>query len=367
MNGVEAQVTINLGERSYPVYIAPGLTRMVGYMIKDRLPKAGSCNVVTSQNISDLHGASLMDSLNAAGIKAGLTMVPDGEDAKTWASAEALIGEMLDHGMNRNSFVVAFGGGTVGDLAGFAASIYMRGIPLIQVPTTLLAMVDSGIGGKTAVNHPRGKNLIGAFHQPSMVVSDINLLSSLPRREMLNGLGEIVKHSVIADGSLFNHLEENSSRLVDFNSDLMADIVARNVAIKAGYVEKDERDSTGIRAVLNYGHTTGHALENLSKQKIKHGEAVALGMCVASRLSVNMGLMREEDQKRQLRLLTDIGFNLDPPHIDSARIMEAMGHDKKAEAGVIRFVLPTGIGSSPVLRGVSEEDILVALEAEGYG
>jgi 3-dehydroquinate synthase len=358
---------IELGERSYPVYVYPGLINNIGTLITKHLSSLENCAIVTSDSIWGVHGKSLLESLEKNKIKVNKILVPDSEEAKSWAVAEKLIGNLIDYNLDRQSTIIGFGGGSVGDLAGFVASIFLRGVRLIQVPTTLLAQVDSSLGGKTAVNHPKGKNLIGTFHQPSMVLSDTNLLQTLPKREILSGLGEVVKHGVIADQFLFNYIEGNARMLVNADPAAFAYVVKKSVAIKGPLVTLDERDSTGIRAVLNYGHTTGHALEILSKMEIRHGEAVALGMMVASRISEGLGLTTNENTERQRNLLTVLGFDLHPPHITAHEIVELMRRDKKVMKGSIRFVLPTGIGSPPVLKAVSEHLLTQALEDEGYG
>ena len=217
------------------------------------------------------------------------------------------------------------------------------------------------------MNHPMGKNLVGTFHQPSLVVSDPELLTTLPRREVLSGLGEVVKHGVIADRDLFEYIEENSRGLVDADPDALTHVVRRSVALKARLVELDERDTEGPRAVLNYGHTVGHALENLTEHRLRHGEAVALGMEVAAAISEKLSLFTGEEAERQTHLLEALGLSLEPPAVDVTRIVEVMRRDKKTEEGAIRLVLPTGIGSEPVLREIHEELIRQSLEKKGYG
>lgn len=360
-------VTVELGERSYPVHVGRGLIKKTGALIKERLPDAGKCVVITSEVILGIHGDALLGALYGAGIEAGVALVPDGEEAKSWQCAEALIGELLENSLDRKSVVVAFGGGAVGDVSGFVSSIFMRGVSLVQVPTTLLAQVDSSLGGKAAVNHPMGKNLVGAFHQPSLVVSDPELLTTLPRREVLSGLAEVVKHGVIADRDLFEYIEERSRELVDADPDALTHVVRRSVAMKARLVELDERDTEGPRAVLNYGHTVGHALENLTEHHLRHGEAVALGMEAAAAISEKLSLFTRGESERQTRLLEALGLSLEPPAVDVGRMVEVMRRDKKTEEGAIRFVLPTGIGSDPVLREIPEELIRQTLEEKGYG
>jgi 3-dehydroquinate synthase len=360
-------VTVRLGERSYPVYVAPGLVSRTGDLIAKRLPSTSRTAIVTSGNIWELHGGDLEGSLEAAGLEADVVLVPDGEEAKAWSEAARLIGELLDLGFDRRSTLIAFGGGAVGDLAGFAAAIYLRGIALVQVPTTLLAQVDSGIGGKAAVNHPKGKNLIGAFKQPGLVASDPELLASLPGREIRSGLAEIVKYGVIADSELFKKVEENGSALQDADPVHLTEVVRRCVAIKAGYVEKDERDLDGIRAALNYGHTMGHAMETLSKPRLRHGEAVAIGMEFAGGLSVELGLMGEGELVRQGDLLANLGLETSMPDLRQEDILIALRRDKKVEGGSVRFVLPTGIGKPPVIKPIEEDTIVRELGRYGIG
>ena len=358
---------IDFGERSYSIHVGNGIINSTGHLIRERLPEARTSAVVTSDGIPEAHLEALRGSLESAGLNIGIVKVPDGEDAKTWRVAGGLVGEFLDIGLDRKSVVIAFGGGAVGDLAGFAAAIYMRGVSLIQVPTTLLAQVDSSYGGKTAVNHPKGKNLIGAFYQPSLVVSDQGILGTLPRRELLSGLGEVVKHGVIADPELFRLTEMEGETLMGADPDALSEAVIRSIAIKGRLVQEDERDEMGARAILNYGHTVGHALETMSDHELRHGEAVALGMEVAARISLSLGLMRNQDVERQTRTLESIGFDLSPPEADLKTMMEVTHRDKKAVGDTINFVLPTGIGKSPIVKGVQDSLILETLKGMGYG
>jgi len=360
-------VTVRLGERSYPVYVAPGLISGVGSLISERLPSASRCAVVTSENIWGLHGGALASSLEAAGFEADIIFVPDGEEAKSWGEIARLIGELLDRGFDRRSTLIPFGGGAVGDLAGFAAAIYLRGIDLVQVPTTLLAQVDSAIGGKAAVNHPKGKNLIGAFKQPGLVASDPELLASLPGRELRSGLAEVVKYGVIADPELFRKVEEKGDALQDAEPGALTEVVRRCATIKVGYVEEDERDLGGIRAALNYGHTLGHAVETLSAPRIRHGEAVAIGMEFAGRISAGLGLMEEGELERQRDLLASLGLETGIPDLKLGDILDALSRDKKVEGGAVRFVLPTGIGKAPVIRPIDETLIVRELGRTGVG
>ena len=356
-----AAAEVKLGDWGYKIFVGVGLSGRLREVVAASRPDATGCVVVTSQPIEGLYGEAVAASLE--GLNPKTILVPDGEEAKHWDNAGTLLGEFLDMGLDRNGVVVALGGGAVGDLAGFAASIYMRGVAMIQVPTTLLAMVDSSIGGKTAVNHAKGKNMIGSFHQPIAVVADPLLLRSLPIREVRSGLAEIIKHGVIADDSLFQYVEENTGHLLGLDPERMSHVVGRNASIKAGYVEKDERDAKGVRAALNYGHTLGHAVERLASPTLRHGEAVSIGMMYAAHLSVNMGLMDPGDAQAQRRVLEAIGLPTKLPPLKADELIGYMRRDKKAEGGAIRMVLPTGIGTPPTLGIVEEPRLFEALEA----
>ncbi|MDP6047949.1 MAG: 3-dehydroquinate synthase [Candidatus Bathyarchaeota archaeon] len=356
---------IHLEERSYTIYVGDGVIKISGRLIRERLPLVKTCAIVTSEGIPGDHVQALEAALKSAGFEAKLVNVPDGEKAKSWDVAGALLGELIDVGLDRRSAVIALGGGAIGDLVGFVAAIYMRGIHLVQAPTTLLAQVDSSYGGKTAVNHPKGKNLIGSFYQPSLVISDTRILKTLPRKELLSGLGEVVKHGVIADHELFRRLEAEGSRLLKADPDALSEVVVRSVAVKGKLIEEDEREK-GARAILNYGHTAGHALEIQSEGGLRHGEAIALGMEVAAEIANGMDLLKAGDAERQHEVLCSLGFNLEPPKVTMEKIMAAMHKDKKAVGGTINFVLPTGIGSTPVLRSISDDLITDTMEMMGY-
>ena len=360
-------VKIRLEERSYPVYVAPGLIMKIGELITFNLPKATRSAVVTSKNIWRLYGEILKDSFKVARQKNETVLVPEGEVAKSWDEAARVVGELLDLSLDRRSVLIAFGGGSVGDLAGFVAAIYLRGINLVQIPTTLLAQVDSGIGGKAAVNHPKGKNLIGAFKQPSLVVSDPELLASLPAREIRSGLAEVVKYGVIADLELFEFVEGNLDTIQQCEPAPLTNVVRRCARIKGGYVERDERDLKGIRAALNYGHTLGHAVESLSIPRMRHGEAVAIGMDFAGRLSMSLGLFKKKELERQRTLLESLGLKTSIPDLRLKDILEVLRRDKKVEGGSIRFVLPTGVGSATVVKPIKEKTIIRELGRSGIG
>ncbi len=350
--------TVRLGERGYTVLAGGGLLDRLGEAIGEYVPGPTGCVLVTSPQVDALYGARATAAVDP--LHPGKVIVPEGEEAKTWDAAGELLGSLINQGLDRRGVVVALGGGSVGDSAGFAASLYMRGIRVAQVPTTLLGQVDSGVGGKTAVNHPAGKNLIGTFHQPSLVACDTGLLATLPRRELLSGLAEVVKYGVVADAKLYVGVEAEAEMLLVADPEALRWVVARCVAAKARLVEADERDERGVRAALNYGHTLGHAVETLSGHSIRHGEAVAIGMVAASRVAVSLGLMEDADLARQVTLLGKLGLPTESPYgVDE--VLPLMRRDKKAERGSIRLVLPTGIGGSPTVRTVTEGEIRGAL------
>ncbi|HUV55322.1 MAG TPA: 3-dehydroquinate synthase [Candidatus Krumholzibacteriaceae bacterium] len=353
---------VRLGDRGYKIYVGAGLSGRLGEIVAASKPEATGCVMVTSEPIERLYGESVAASLRS--LNPRTFVVPDGEEAKEWENAGTLLGRFLEAGLDRSSVVIALGGGAVGDLAGFAASIYMRGVAVVQVPTTLLGMVDSGIGGKTAVNHVKGKNMIGSFHQPVAVVADPLLLRSLPIREVVSGLAEAVKYGVIADEALFRYVEENMRPLLGLDQECMSRVIGRCASIKTRYVEEDERDDRGVRAALNYGHTLGHAAERLASPGLRHGEAVSIGMVYAAELAVGMGLMEPEEAQAQRRVLEGIGLPTKlPAALEADELIRYMRRDKKAEGGRIRMILPMGIGSPPTLRMVEESKLIEAMKA----
>lgn len=360
MSQNDVATTLNLRARSYPIYVGVCIVDRLGEIISKYIQHISNVTIVTSHIIDELYGERVTRALTE--YNPSKSIVPEGEDAKTWDVAGNLIGEFLENDLDRKSVVIALGGGAVGDLAGFAASIYLRGIKVVQIPTTLLGQVDSSIGGKTAVNHRKGKNLIGSFHQPSIVVSDTSLLSSLPLREIKSGLGEIVKHGVIADQALFKEIGEKADQLLQADPYALADVVKKNARIKAQFVQQDERETTGIRAALNYGHTLGHAVEKHFYPAFRHGEAVSIGMRFAAKLGVRLGTFKDSDEQRQSVLLKKLDLVSNIPRVEPEKLIELMKRDKKAESGKIRFVLPTGIGSMPELRTMKTQVISDLLE-----
>jgi len=301
--------------------------------------------------------------LEAAGAACVRIVVPDGEDYKDWATLNTVFDALLEHRCDRQTAIIALGGGVIGDLAGFAAATYQRGVPFVQVPTTLLAQVDSSVGGKTAINHPRGKNMIGAFHQPLVVVADTDTLATLPDRELRAGLAEVIKHGAIRDAGLFGWLEANIERLLDRDPDALAHVVKRSVEIKAQVVAVDERES-GERALLNFGHTFGHAIEaGVGYGSWLHGEAVAAGMAMAAELSARLGLLDGASVERLRRLLERAGLPVAGPKLDADRYVELMAVDKKARAGRTPFILLERLGAAVIRSDVSPEAVRATLDA----
>ena len=303
--------------------------------------------IITNPTVAGLYLEPVQAALGRAGFKTTQILVPDGEEYKELRSLSAIYDQLISERFERSSSVLALGGGVIGDLAGFAAATFLRGIPYIQVPTTLLAQVDSSVGGKTGINHPEGKNLIGAFYQPRLVLVDLAVLQSLPRRELLAGLAEVIKYGIIEDPALFRLLEEKLDSFLALDKELLAEAVATSCAIKAKVVEKDERESD-YRSVLNFGHTIGHALESLTGyQSLLHGEAIAIGMVQAAILSAKEGACDGESVQRIRRLFQAAGLPTEiPADIKTAELVKRMELDKKSAGGKIKFILCAGIGKT---------------------
>jgi 3-dehydroquinate synthase len=337
---------VELGERAYAIHIGERLLSSAELILAQLdLPRVA---IVTNTTVAALYLQQLADALLARGVDVTSIVLEDGERYKDWATLNRIYDALLQRRCDRKTALIALGGGVVGDLAGFAAATYMRGIPFIQVPTTLLAQVDSSIGGKTGINHPLGKNLIGAFYQPRLVLADTAVLETLPPRELSAGMAEVIKQGLIRDVAFFAWLEQNMEKLLACDQDALAHAVRRCCEIKAAVVAEDERE-TGVRALLNFGHTFGHAIESgLGYGKWLHGEAVAAGMVMAADLSRRMGLIAEADVERIVALLKRARLPTAPPDIAPERLLELMGVDKKAEGGKLRFVLLDKIGSGSV-------------------
>jgi 3-dehydroquinate synthase len=318
--------------------------------------------IVTDENVRP-HAEAVAAALRVTGFHPDLVVLPAGETQKSLAVASQLYDRLAERKADRQTLVAAVGGGVVGDLAGFVAATYARGVPLLMVPTTLLAMVDSSVGGKVGVNHPRAKNLIGAFHQPVGVWIDTALLATLPDREYRSGLAEVVKYGVILDADFFGYLEANAEAILQRRPEAVRNVVARCCRLKADIVERDEREETGLRAVLNYGHTFGHAFETAAGYGTwLHGEAVAAGMVCASRLAERCGLVQAELTERQRLLLARFGLPTAPQRWPLETLLAAMGRDKKARAGRLRFVLPRRLGEVTLVDDVPEVEVRQVLE-----
>ena len=341
-------VTVGLGKRSYDIVIGPGSLHRMGQYLQ-ALGLSGKVGVVTNPALARLYGASLKKAIIKAGFTCHVISIPDGERTKTLRWVSYILDELVKHRFERRSTLVALGGGVIGDITGFAASMYLRGIPFVQASTTLVAQVDSSVGGKTGVNHPSGKNLIGAFYQPALVVSDMNTLQTLPKREWLAGLAEVIKYGVIADKTFFAFLEDRMEHILDMEEKDVQTVVTRCCEIKARVVAKDERES-GLRRILNYGHTIGHALEALSRyRKYIHGEAVGIGMVYEALLANHLALCSKDVVDRQRSLIQRTGLPVRMPAYSFSRFWGAMSHDKKVANGTIHCVFPRSIGKVQVM------------------
>lgn len=344
-------VKVSLGERSYDIVIGVGLEELGERM--GGLRTGRKTAVVTNPTVHKLYGGRVLKSLADAGFLAMPVEIPDGEQYKTLDWANAVFTALLINTFDRRSPLVALGGGVIGDLTGFAAACFMRGTPFIQVPTTLLAMVDSSVGGKTGVNHSLGKNMIGAFHQPKLVLMDIDTLKTLPKEEFLSGLAEVIKYGVIADNDLFSYLDKNRERILALEPGPLCHIIKRSCEIKAEVVTKDEREG-GFRAILNFGHTLGHAIETHARYTLRHGEAVAIGMVYASRLAHRMGHCGAEVPGKVEKLIRDYGLPAGlstlKPAPSVSELMDLIQVDKKSDEGKVRYVLPLKIGEAAITK-----------------
>ena len=362
MNADAEQIQVALGARSYTIEVGTRNLGRLGQFVAAAV-KCSQAVIITDEHVELPHAQHAAQSLVELGIKLDLLVVEPGERTKSVQVADTLWQKLLTLGADRKTAIVAVGGGVVGDLAGFVAATFARGLPLIQVPTTLLAQVDSSVGGKVGVNLPGAKNMVGAFWQPRGVLIDTAVLDTLPAREYSAGLAEVVKYGVILDAEFFSWLEENIAAINLRQAPALRHIVARCCRLKANIVEGDEREETGLRAVLNYGHTFGHAFEALTGyQQLLHGEAVAIGMHCAARLAQRLGRIEDSLVKRQQALLLALGLPVSAPKIDPEEVLACMMHDKKVAHGRLRFVLPTRLGHVELVDGVPLKDVQAALE-----
>lgn len=339
---VHERLEVSLAERSYPIIIGSGL--LANPATWQPLVQARQVVVITNDHVAPLYLQKVQASLSELGLKPVEIVLPDGERFKTMETFGQIMDALMSHHIERKALLIALGGGVIGDMVGFAAACYQRGVPFLQVPTTLLSQVDSSVGGKTAVNHPLGKNMIGAFYQPQAVVIDLEVLNTLEQREFSAGMAEVIKYGAALDAPFFDWLEASIDRLMGRNVEALAYAISRSCAIKAQVVAADEREA-GLRAVLNFGHTFGHAIEaGLGFGAWLHGEAVGCGMVMAADLSVRLGQLTDAERVRLVRLIARAGLPTTPPDWPAEQYLAAMAHDKKAEAGAIRYVLLQGLG-----------------------
>lgn len=355
-------ICVSLGERSYEIQIGAGNLGGLGELVK-RVSAPAHAIVVADERVETPHAAAAARSLSDAGLRVDLALVESGEESKSLEMAEKLWTLFLERNADRKSVVVVVGGGVVGDLAGFVAATYARGLDFYQVPTTLLSAVDSSVGGKVAINLPAAKNMVGCFWQPRGVLIDTHTLRTLPQREFLSGLAEVVKYGVILDAEFFAYLEQNAERILAREDEPLMHVICRSCRLKADVVEQDERETTGLRAILNYGHTFGHALEAIAGYgEYLHGEAVSIGMECAARLARRLGRINDAFCARQTALLERFQLPTRMPPVDRNAMIDAMMRDKKVEKRELRFVLPSRLGHVELVKGVSLDDAAAALE-----
>lgn len=356
-------ITVKLPQDSYEIAIAADSLHQLGSRMES-LKIGKKVLVISNPEIFGHYGKACLDSLQAAGFETYSHLIPAGEEYKNLQSIQQIYDTAQANHLERSSTMVALGGGVVGDMTGFAAATWLRGIDFVQVPTSLLAIVDASVGGKTGVNHPQGKNLIGAFYQPKLVAIDPNLLKTLPPREFRAGIAEVIKYGVIWDEDLFTKLEHHGDldTLENVGTELLETLITRSCQAKAEVVSQDEKEA-GLRAILNYGHTIGHAVESLTNYKqFVHGEAVAIGMVAAGKIAVEMGLWTKEEASRQDALIIKAGLPTEiPPELAIADILETIKSDKKVKAGKVRFILPTAIGEVTITDRVKPEILMKAL------
>ncbi|MBF0271436.1 MAG: 3-dehydroquinate synthase [Magnetococcales bacterium] len=355
-------LTVELGPRSYDILIGSGILSGIGPELKKRF-RGQRIALVSNETVAPLYLAPTRQSLEEAGFRVTPVILPDGETHKNWITLQRIFDALIANRFERGDALLALGGGVIGDMTGFAAACHQRGVPFVQVPTTLLAQVDASVGGKTGINHPLGKNLIGAFHQPCLVLMDVDTLATLPQREQRAGLAEVIKYGVIWDKELFDLLEERLETILAGDAPLLTELLYRCCAIKAEIVAMDEREQ-GARALLNFGHTFGHAIESLTGYDTwLHGEAVAAGMVAAARFATRVGLCPAAETERVCALIQRAGLPTRLPAYPVDHYLEAMIHDKKVAFGNIRFILPETVGRAVVRDNPSGEELRATLAA----
>ena len=352
---------VELGDNSYPLVVGTGLLNSVGELLMPHT-KSNKVLIVSDAFVKTRYMPVVLKSLKDAGLDVRTIEVPIGEESKSLVQFSRIQDSLVEHQLDRGSMLIALGGGVIGDLAGFAAAVYMRGIPYVQIPTTVQAQVDASVGGKTAINHPKGKNLIGAFHQPKLVVIDVDTLKTLPQRDIRAGLIEVIKMGVIRDEPLFERVEENLEAILNLDDATLIEIISQACVNKAEIVAKDEKES-GLRMVLNYGHTFGHALEAMTHyNRYRHGEAVSIGMHCAAQLATNLRMFSETDFQRQRALLKRAKLPITfPTDLTPEALCDAMYLDKKTLGGKLRLILPTRIGEVVIHDDVDDRHILEAI------
>ncbi len=350
-------VPVSLGKRSYDIHIGPAVSgKIAGVLNKEKVSKRGI--ILTDQTVSALYLGNTRKLLRDEGFDACEYILPPGESSKSLSFCEKILSQMAKERLERNSFLIALGGGVIGDLGGFVASCYLRGIRFVQMPTTLLAMVDSSVGGKTGVNLPEGKNLVGAFYQPVSVLADLDMLKSLPEREFAAGMAEVVKYGVIRDKPFFYFLEKNVQKIKDKDPETLAAIVQRCCEIKAEVVSADEEETLGVREILNFGHTIGHGIEAVAGYgKLLHGEAISIGMVLEAVLAGEKTGFPADAANRLRKLLEAFGLPVKMPALDKSLLMRAMSRDKKVREGRLRFALPEDFGATAVGVEFSEDEV----------
>jgi 3-dehydroquinate synthase len=359
-----ALVKVDLGSHSYEIVVESGMLGRVGQDIAS-VCRGRTALVVTEPAVAKLYGRDVLDSLRRAGFQAFVAEIAGGEECKTLATVASVYDRLLETKIDRGGVIVTLGGGVVGDLGGFAAATYLRGIDFVQVPTTLLAQVDASVGGKVGVDLPQGKNLVGAFYQPKRVLIDPDVLATLPHRQFASGLAELIKHGIISDHNLFDFLRLHADELLRLDRDVLEQAIARSCEIKAGVVSRDERES-GLRAILNFGHTVGHGIETATGfTSYAHGEAVAIGMVTAALISEALGTASEPVADEVAAALSQVGLPIVPgPEVDTKSVVRAMAYDKKVVFGKLRFVLLKRIGDVEISENVTDTDVISAIEEQ---
>lgn len=356
-------LNVDLGKRSYPIFIGENILNNIGDELR-KITNYDRILIVTNDDIKQLYGEQVANSIANANFTVETFTIDEGEKYKTLSTANTVYDFLIKYNYTRQTVLVALGGGVVGDLAGFVAATYMRGIPFVQIPTTLLSMVDSSVGGKVAVNHDLGKNIIGAFYQPKFVLTDIDCLKTLAMVELRAGFAEVIKYGIIWDSTFFEFLDKNIEKIFKLDPSIMEIIIQRSCQIKAKVVEEDEHENA-IRAILNYGHTIGHAIESLTNYKqYKHGEAVAIGMVVAAEISKIIGIIDEESVNKIKGLIKKASLpSVIPASIDTIDIVQRLNKDKKVKDGKVRFVLPTAIGKVSIRDDIKKDVISQAINS----